>query len=193
MRGRAALVVIGFLAALAPGASAGPACTVLTDAAMDVTLNGQAPVADGHLDLDTVSVKRRGSVLTFTISDAQLDPARQGEWRLTFRSGASRLLVGAGHGMWVNAGNYEGMFGFRAGMQGHRLSAVQGTFDYARSEIRVSVPFAALGIAPGARLTSFAAEAKEVFLHTGTGVAGQDVQLVDRASSQKAYDTAAGC
>jgi len=196
MRGRLTLagLCVGLVAAVGSPAGAAASCTMLTDPSGDVRTDGGLIVPDGHLDVTSVAITRSPQDLTFTIHQTGLEQQRKGEWRLTFASERGRLYVFAGLGMWVNVGNYTGPSGFTAGGAGRRAVRVQGDFDHARSEIRITVPLRALGLSARSRLSSFAVEAKEVFANLSPTVpGGQATKLVDEGRSGATYKLGRGC
>lgn len=187
-------VCLGLVGGLGLPAAAGPVCRVLTDPSGDVRTDSGVVVPDGHLDVTSVAISRYGDRLAFAIRHAALDEARRGEWRLTFASERERLYVFAGLGMWVNVGSYTGPAGFTAGTPGRRPVRVQGEFDYARSQIRISVPLRALGLTPRSRLSGFAIEAKEVLANVSPTVpGGQATKLVDQGRSGRTYLVGRAC
>lgn len=173
------------ITAIAPAAVAAPVCTVLSDAAADVVLTGGTVVPDTHVDVRAVTVQTGTRGLTFRIKNTALTEGRLGEWRLTFTARRSRLFVGAGRGMWINADDYRGTFGFVAGVEGRKANQVTGSFDYVASEIRIDVPYSAFsGAAPrrGDTVTAISLDARESFVH-GTPV---PVSVVDTATARAA-------
>lgn len=194
---RTIVATVAVAACLVAGPAGAASCTVLTDPAADVTASGFVPVPqDAHLDVRAVDVTAGAGALVLRIRDTDVDPRRLGEWRLTFRAGRTRLFAGGGTGMWLNVGEYRGTFGFRAGIDGERSTAVSGTVDAARNEIRLTVPYAAFGraaVGPGTALTSFAVEAKEALVNVGASDVSAQLPLVDLGSSGRTYVVGRAC
>lgn len=173
------------------------ACTVLTDPAADVSVVGAVPfAADTHIDVRRVSLSPAPAGFVVRITSTDLIEHRLGEWRVTFSTGGTRLFVGAGTGMWINAGSYTGTFTYLAGIDGKRGVRVRGSIDYAANEIRVVVPYTAFGSAAPARgdaLERFAIEAKETFVNVAHGPVSVQIPLVDLGSSNTRYVLGARC
>jgi hypothetical protein len=182
-------------ALLVAPAQAGGECTVLSDPAGDVLLLGDpatagAATADGHLDVTTVDLSVSPGRVVATIHLTGLVEGRLGEWRLGFAAGREQLVMGAGLGMWVNAGDYHGISGFVAGRSGHRGQRVTGAIDYAASTVTISAPataFAPAAVAPGMPLSGFTVQTREVYANLpAAGPAPQSVWAGDVASTAAA-------
>ena len=194
MRKSALAVALLGAAALGAPAQAAPAhakcvAAAVTDPAGDVEVTQGVTVPDEHVDLRTVMLDPTAKAFLVTFTDTKLDANRKGVWRLTFTSRHSSLFVTAGLGLWANAGSAQTVSGYHAGVVNRTARTVTGTFDYPRSTITVSVPYAAFGSAlPRGRtvLTDIAVTASETFAHAGTaGTPSQDIALTDTAQATR--------
>ncbi len=184
---RTALALVAGATLGVPQAGAAAGCRIVTDPAGDVAVSGTpATVPDGHLDVRSVDVDVTGRRLRATFQVEQLTEGRLGEWLLTFTSAGRPMFVGAGLGMWVNAFDYSGPFGYVAGVTGRRVRQVSGNINYTNGTIVVDAPLSAFG-GVGSQLGKFRFMSRETFLNTATA----DVQLSDEAASDTTFQTSA--
>jgi hypothetical protein len=173
-------------------ASATPSAraTVITDPAADVRVEGAAGtdvIPDGHMDLRAVELGCHKSELMAHIAVGALSDLRTGDWRVTFRSGSSKLFVEAGAGAAdVNVGDVHGLAGFRAGVVGSKGTVVTGKLDATASSVDIAAPLTVFGgaIRVGSTLESFQAASREVVLNAAEG---RQIALADSATGSKSY------
>ena len=183
---RPALALAILVLATLPLRADAAGCTVVTDPAGDAAAVDAAPVpAEKHVDLVSADLSLSRGHLVATIVTAGLDANRQGEWRLELTAGGQRLMLGAGFGMWVNAGTWDGLGGYVAGRPGQRLTEVRGSVDYATSTIRIDAPVTVFGgvrLAPGTRVSDLALSARETFAYGPATLPAYSVHVGDVAA-----------
>jgi hypothetical protein len=192
------LVAAAVVATAAQASSGAPvtSCTVVHDAAADVTTADASheAVPDTHVDVRDVTFRASGSRLLVDVAVTQLVEQRRGSWQVVFTGGRHRLAVTADLGIWVNAGNGSSGRTFRAGVVGQRATEVDGTFDYATGRITITVPFAVLGIKRGTPLSHFSVEARETFVNLAPSPApATEAGVVDVATSSRTYAVGSAC
>jgi hypothetical protein len=183
----------------AVGAAPGELRVVVTDAAGDVRLDGTpeaAGVPDGHLDLLGVSLRCKASTLSVFISLAMLSDTRTGSWTVRFTAGRARLFAEFARGPAdVKVGSVTGPSGFRAGVEGGKVSQVQGNYNVTASTIRIDIPLRALApaVAAASVLTRFAVESRGTAVNVGAGANRAHVVLTDVGISGDSYALGSTC